>query len=107
MVLREQEYNIKPFRKVKIGDPFYFEAIENGADEGCEKELVCDLAKIPFSNREAKVVLRKNEDEYEGFRYRTLEILFATYKKLNWPRKYSRLIDMNSGILIYAKKISI
>lgn len=87
MILREQEYNIKPFRKVKIGDPIYFEAIENGADEGCEKELVCDLAKIPFSNREAKVVLRENEDEYEGFKYKTLEILFATYKKTELAKK--------------------
>ena len=74
MVLREQEHNIKPFRKVKIGDPFYFEAIEAGADEGCEKELVCDLAKIPFSNREAKVVLRGHSKFASIYQYDCFKI---------------------------------
>lgn len=84
-IIKEEKFQIKPFRKIIIGDPMYLDSIENGTDSGCEKNLVAIYDKIPFSNRDAYVTIREIEDCYEfngeKHQFYTIEVIIGSFKK--------------------------
>lgn len=43
IVIKTTEHRINPFKKIRIGDPLYFERLENGEDCKIYKNLVCDI----------------------------------------------------------------
>jgi hypothetical protein len=84
-ILRKTKFEVKPFRSVRIGDPYYFEEMENGSSNKYLKDITCDFPKIPFSNRFAGVVLTESETEWEenslSGKYRSYEVMFYMAKK--------------------------
>lgn len=55
-VVKEQAYDIKPFSRVKLGDP---EEMEKGSTNKNLKTLTCEIEKISTSNRTAGARIRK------------------------------------------------
>lgn len=84
-ILNEKTYDIKPFSRVKIGDPLYFEEMANGSTNNNLKSLTCDIDNITTSNRKAGARIRKlkldylDEDmDYDDVYY---ELTFYTARK--------------------------
>lgn len=84
-IVKETQFEIKPFTKVIIGDPMYLESIENGTTRGCEKDMVAIYNKIPFSNRNAYVTIRRIKDSFKSrdkeIFYYTTDIIVGSEKK--------------------------
>ena len=70
--LRKKEFEIKPFKHIRIGDPHYFEEMENGSTNKYLKEITCDMDVNP-----SKFGLVTVEDEMvtsEGFTFGNLRV---------------------------------
>ena len=42
-IIKTSEYKIKPFKKIRIGDPMYFDRIADGEKAKMYQNLVCDI----------------------------------------------------------------
>lgn len=65
-IIKTSEYKIKPFKKIRIGDPMYFDRIESNADVKRYKNLVCDIkttcCKVGMVRIEESVINEKFGD---------------------------------------------
>lgn len=87
VVVKTAEYKIKPFKKIRIGDPMYFDRLEAGEDLKVYKNLVCDIkttcCKVgmvrineteigtqygDFNQIDADVFLAFNEEQLETYK---------------------------------------
>lgn len=75
-ILSAEEFSIKPFSSIKIGDPLYFESQDaNGL------RFTIDFPKIPVSNREAGIYLERANETYDGFKINSIKVVLWTQKK--------------------------
>ena len=90
-ILSEKTYDIKPFSRVKIGDPLYFEEMENGSTNENLRTLTCDIDNITTSNRKAGARIRKLKCDYhdEDMDYDDVyyELTFYTARKTDVAEK--------------------
>lgn len=56
----------KSLNRLLIGDEMYFEAIENGEDAGCEKELIFNESLRLIKNGKIKIDEIHSEEEFNG-----------------------------------------
>jgi hypothetical protein len=84
-VVKEKIFSVKPFSYVRIGDPMYFEQMQEGDKNKALRELTCTFEKIPKTNREAKVRIREIvsdfKDEGKPYCFTQYEMLFYTARK--------------------------
>ena len=78
-IVNSATYHIKPFKKLRIGDPHYFDQLDRGNNPNLYKDLVCDVKTSccrvgsveikevdydgNFSVIEVDVILAKDEDQ--------------------------------------------
>ena len=98
-ILQEGIMSVKPFESVIIGDPLYFEEMENGSTNENLKNLTCDIQNIETTNHVAGVTLRLLECDYNDedldFVDLCYELKFYTAKNTKLAQKivYAELGD--------------
>jgi hypothetical protein len=79
---REKRFQVKPFKRVAMYDPWYGNTPEKLRDGAAN---ICTFCKLPVSNREAEVVLREVHGtfDYDGKKipYTNFEVRFFSYRK--------------------------
>lgn len=89
--LKEKRFTVKPFRNVRIGDPYYFKEMINGSTNKSLKTITCNFDKIPVTKRIAGARIQEIEydysDEGENLKYTSIELMFFTSKKEEFCEK--------------------
>lgn len=67
-VKREEIINVKGTTKLLIGDPLYLDAIDNGTDDGAEKELIFNgqITAAPLGRMRIRETHTDSDDEKYG-----------------------------------------
>lgn len=90
-VIKTVEYKIKPFKNIRIGDPLYFDRLEEGEDIKIYKDLVCDIRTTCCKVGAVRISESVIDSEYGEFNQLDVDVFLAkddeqleVYKNGQW-----------------------
>lgn len=90
-VIKTVEYKIKPFKKIRVGDPLYFDRLEAGEESKIYKDLVCDIKTTCCKVGTVRVEESVISTEYGEFNQIDVDVFLAyndeqleVYKNGQW-----------------------